>query len=108
MNADPRLTVRSPDVPDHEPFTDPAAAVERLIALYSTASRYLCDRFSSVLASGEADAHYRAFYPEVRITTTSFASADTRLSFGHVAEPGRYSTSITRPDLFANYLRQQI
>ena len=33
---------------------------------------------------------------------------DSRLSFGHVAEPGTYATTITRPDLFANYLRQQI
>ncbi|MFN6977349.1 MAG: AMP nucleosidase, partial [Gemmobacter sp.] len=29
-------------------------------------------------------------------------------SFGHVSEPGVYATTITRPDLFRNYLRQQI
>ncbi|MGP1667672.1 MAG: chorismate synthase, partial [Rhodanobacter sp.] len=34
--------------------------------------------------------------------------ADSRLSFGYVASPGTYSTTITRPDLFGNYLRQQI
>jgi AMP nucleosidase len=33
---------------------------------------------------------------------------DSRLSFGHVAEPGTYSTTITRPDLFEDYLTQQI
>ena len=44
----------------------------------------------------------------VSAAETSFAQADTRLSFGHVAEPGRYATTITRPELFANYLRQQM
>ena len=33
---------------------------------------------------------------------------DSRLSFGHVAEPGVYATTITRPDLFRHYLEQQI
>ncbi|MBL9059704.1 MAG: AMP nucleosidase, partial [Mangrovicoccus sp.] len=33
---------------------------------------------------------------------------DSRLSFGHVTHPGEYATTITRPDLFENYLRQQI
>jgi AMP nucleosidase len=42
------------------------------------------------------------------MTTTSYAAADSRLSFGHVAVPGTYSTTVTRPDLFANYLKQQI
>ncbi len=32
----------------------------------------------------------------------------SRLSFGHVAGPGTYSTTVTRPDLFRNYLTQQI
>jgi len=35
-------------------------------------------------------------------------AVDSRLSFGHVTEPGTYVTTVTRPDLFANYLTQQI
>jgi hypothetical protein len=30
------------------------------------------------------------------------------LSFGHVSGPGTYATTVTRPDLFRNYLIQQI
>jgi hypothetical protein len=56
----------------------------------------------------DAAARYRAFYPEIRITTTTYSQVDTRLAFGHVAEPGTYMTTVTRPDLFGNYLRQQI
>ncbi|HHL19987.1 MAG TPA: AMP nucleosidase, partial [Aliiroseovarius sp.] len=50
----------------------------------------------------------RAFCPEIRVTVTSHAQIDSRLSFGHVAGPGIYATTITRPDLFRNYLIQQI
>jgi hypothetical protein len=46
--------------------------------------------------------------PEIRITTTTYSQVDTRLAFGHVAEPGTYMTTVTRPDLFGNYLTQQI
>ena len=60
------------------------------------------------MAGGEPEGRYRAFYPLVSLTTTSFAKVDSRLSFGHVAEPGIYETTITRPDLFEGYLAEQI
>ena len=108
MNADARLTIRSPEVPDHEAFSEPDAAVERLIELYDIAAEYLCRTFTDVLSCGMPENRFRAFYPEIRLTTTTYSITDSRLSFGHVAEPGRYSTTVTRPKLFANYLRQQI
>ncbi|MDU8942341.1 AMP nucleosidase [Ovoidimarina sediminis] len=109
MNArDRNLPIECPDAPAHEAFTDPAKAVERLAELYDTAVRFLCEKFSDSLAGGRPEARYRAFYPEIRFATTSFAAIDSRLSFGHVAEPGIYAATITRPDLFANYLTQQI
>lgn len=108
MTVDPTLTLRTPDVPAPETFTDPVAAVERLCALYNTAVSFLSENFQTVLKTGKPEARYRAFYPEIRLTTTSYATADSRLSFGHVAEPGTYSTTVTRPDLFQAYLEQQI
>ena len=44
----------------------------------------------------------------MRITTTSYASVDSRLSFGHVSGPGTFATTITRPALFQYYLEQQL
>ncbi|MBI1417084.1 MAG: AMP nucleosidase [Limimaricola sp.] len=109
MNAaDPKLALITPDVPAPEAFTDPAAAVARLMALYDGATTFLRARFSETIRQGRPTARFRAFYPEVRLTTTSFAATDSRLSFGHVAVPGTYATTITRPDLFAAYLEQQI
>src|SRR5690606_7021853 len=48
------------------------------------------------------------FRSEVRMTTSSYAHIDSRLAYGHVAGPGEYSTTITRPDLFENYLIEQL
>ena len=108
MNVAQEATVRTPDVPKHETFTDPKLAVARLQDLYATAVKFLSENFGAALAQGQPDARVRAYYPEIRLTTTTYAKTDTRLSFGHVAEPGTYATTITRPDLFASYLEQQI
>jgi AMP nucleosidase len=91
-----------------EAFTNAEAAVSRLEALYSQAVHFLSDKFNATLLGQRPSARVRAFYPEVRITTTSHASADSRMSFGHLAVPGTYMTTITRPDLFRQYLVQQL
>lgn len=108
MKKDHQLPVATPDDPPAAFFDSPAAAVDRLEELYHSATGFLCKSFSEALAGGVPRTRYRAFYPEIRISTSSYASIDSRLSFGHVAEPGTYATTITRPDLFRNYLIQQI
>ncbi len=106
--ADPNLPVQTPKLAPTETFTDPKAAVVRLIEIYDTSCAFLAERFSETIATGQPASRFRAFYPEIRFVMSSFVAVDSRLSFGHVAEPGEYSTTITRPDLFANYLEQQI
>jgi AMP nucleosidase len=98
----------SPHTGPAEAFTDAAAAVSRLEALYAQATRFLFDKFSTTLQGQRPPARVRAFYPEVRITSTSHATADSRMSFGHLAVPGTYVATITRPDLFRHYLIQQL
>jgi AMP nucleosidase len=49
----------------------------------------------------------RACYPFVRVHTATVARADSRLAYGFVAGPGTYETTLTRPDLFADYYREQ-
>ncbi|PPB82495.1 AMP nucleosidase [Albidovulum inexpectatum] len=108
MHADGQLPVLTPPTTPAEAFMDATAAVDRLEQLYSQATAFLVEQFSRVVRGGKPDTRIRAFYPEVRITTTSHAKADSRLSFGHVPVPGTYSATITRPDLFRNYLIQQL
>ncbi|MEX0370021.1 MAG: AMP nucleosidase, partial [Tateyamaria sp.] len=102
------MKILTPDHRPHQKLDDPKAAVELLKALYAEASDFLNAQFRRAMAEGAPDARVRAFYPEVRFTTSSFARVDTRLSFGHVTTPGTYAATVTRPDLFANYLTQQI
>ncbi|WP_050527013.1 AMP nucleosidase [Pseudorhodobacter aquimaris] len=101
----PILTPQDP-LSDH--FTSAKAAVDRLEALYFEATQFLAAQFSAAVTQGRPEARVRAFYPEIRLTTTSFTQSDSRFSFGYVAHPGTYSTTVTRPDLFRNYLIQQI
>ena len=89
-------------------FENPKDAVAYLILLYREASDFLCEKFISVLVTGQSSCRYRAYYPEVRITTTSYASVDSRLSFGHVTGPGTFAATITRPAMFRHYLEQQV
>ena len=108
MRRQDDLPLNTPDQQEPQTFTDPKLAVAHLIALYDGATGFLCDRFARTMQSGHPGCRYRAYYPEIRITTTSHAKVDSRLSFGHVAGPGAHATTITRPDLFRNYLEQQI
>ncbi|MFT6943662.1 MAG: AMP nucleosidase [Yoonia sp.] len=108
MNVAPQASIQTPDVPMHESFTDPKLAVVRLQEIYQTAVKFLSENFVKALSEGQPETRVRAFYPEIRLTTTTYAKTDSRLSFGHVAEPGMYATTVTRPDLFASYLEQQI
>ncbi len=100
--------ILTPDAPHAEAFTDPTAAVDRLTELYQQATAFLRNRFTAAMEQNPENTRIRAFYPEVRFTTTSYASVDSRLAFGHVSSPGTFAATITRPDLFRNYLIQQI
>ncbi len=53
----------------------------------------------------------RAFYPRVRVEVPGHPQvatpAESPASFGFVSGPGVFETTLTRPDLFAGYLREQ-
>ena len=102
------IPILTPDPVAHREYTDAAAATAQLVALYEASTSFLSQRFSATISGSKPAERYRAFYPEIRFVTKSYATTDSRLSFGHVTEPGIYATTITRPDLFENYLIQQI
>ncbi len=108
IKSDSNLPVETISVPEPEFFSDAVKAVDRLCELYTGATEFLTSKFSAALNGETPNARFRAFYPEVRMTTTTYAKVDSRLSYGHVSAPGTYSATITRPDLFRNYLEHQI
>ena len=89
-------------------FTDAAAAVDQLIKLYERNTTFLRNAFEQYLKQDLAPGKYRTFYPEVRFRNSTYARVDSRLSYGHVDQPGLYSTTITHPRLFKSYLIRQL
>jgi AMP nucleosidase len=108
MAQETGMSIKTPDEIAPEAFTEARAAVDRLCQLYAASTGYLCDAFARALAGDLPQGRVRAFYPEIRLTTATYAKVDSRLSFGHVSNPGTYAATITRPDLFRAYLEQQI
>ncbi|CAN1561027.1 Pfs Nucleoside phosphorylase [Paracoccaceae bacterium] len=108
MQDDQPTDTLSPPARAHQSFTDAAAAVDLLEVIYTEATGFLAQEFSKTVAKGHPGQRVRAYYPEIRLTVVSFDKVDSRLSFGHVSSPGTYATTVTRPDLFRNYLIQQI
>ncbi len=105
--SSPQKVVTPPPVAA-QAFTDAPSAVDRLAEIYERNSAFLRNRFEAY-GRGEAFAgRVRACYPFVRITTETYAPVDSRLSYGFVAGPGVYQTTVTRPDLFRAYLTEQI
>jgi AMP nucleosidase len=95
-----------------EVFDNAEAALERVQAIYTQSVRHLRDAMRRYVAGEELQDRVRACYPYVRLETatgwTAPPDADAELlSYGFVASAGSYATTLTRPDLFAYYLREQ-
>ncbi|MDX8517082.1 AMP nucleosidase [Mesorhizobium dulcispinae] len=89
-------------------FDDAKKAVAALEALYDRNTKFLRDSFAKLAAGGDESKRYRAFYPQIGVTTTSFTQIDSRQAYGHMPTPGHFATTITQPKLFENYLVEQL
>ncbi len=87
--------------------TDADSALAQVQLIYRDSVEHLRSALQRFVAGTDDGQSVRAFYPFVRVRTDTVARADSRLSYGFVAGPGTYETTITRPDLFAGYLREQ-
>jgi AMP nucleosidase len=92
-------------------FTDPAAALAQARLIYDTSITHLRQAMQAYVRGDNLPGHVRACYPFVRVQTDTATRQDTaqtaRLSYGFVAGPGRFETTLTRPDLYAHYYLQQ-
>nr|WP_315169838.1 AMP nucleosidase [uncultured Limnohabitans sp.] len=95
-----------------EVFDNADAALARVQAIYAQSVTHLRQAMQRFVAGDELHDRVRACYPYVRLeTATDWTPPDDAeaelLSYGFVASAGQYATTLTRPDLFAPYLRKQ-
>lgn len=89
-------------------FEEAEAAVDRLIEIYERNTAFIREAFQHVVDGHELLGRVRACYPAIRIQVETYDPIDSRLSFGHVAEPGVYQTTVTQPKQFRDYYLAQI
>ena len=88
-------------------FDDPDAALALVRHIYDNSVSHLRSTLRRFVAGETLPDRVRACYPFVRIRTETVARADSRLSYGFVAGPGVFETTLTRPDLYASYYAEQ-
>ncbi|MDO9279548.1 MAG: AMP nucleosidase [Polaromonas sp.] len=94
-------------------YTDALAALTQVQLIYNQQIAHLRDCMQRYVAGETLPGRVRACYPFVRIHTETVARATlempdiTQLSYGFVAGPGTFETTLTRPDLYANYFLEQ-
>jgi AMP nucleosidase len=92
-------------------FTDPDAALAQVQRIYDQQIEHLRQAMQRFVAGETLPGHVRACYPFVRLHTETVARADVlesaHLSYGFVAGPGRFETTLTRPDLYRSYYLEQ-
>lgn len=88
-------------------FDDADKAFAYAKDIYDTNAAYLREEFSRFTKGEAAEGRVIAHYPYVAITTGRAEKIDSRLSYGFVQGTGTFRISITRPDVFENYFREQ-
>lgn len=92
-------------------LSDTDAVLARIAKIYETGSRSIRDAFAGLRKGGgrAPTERVRANYPYLGIEVgASDLHIDARLAYGVLHDPGIYGTTLTRPDLFADYYREQI
>lgn len=98
----------SRDDPKKQAFHDADQALARIVEIYDDSAAKIRATFDA-LSQGERPGRIDASYPYVAISAGHRdLNVDARPSFGVLLEPGHYSTTLTRPDLFADYYREQL
>ena len=91
-------------------FSDADAALAQVQAIYRQSVQHLRQALAHFVATGDLPQNVRAFYPQVRIHTgmaTHVPRGEALHTYGFVSGPGIHQTTLTAPDLFSGYYRQQ-
>lgn len=108
-NTPSSIVTQLPPTMAYERFMDATAATQRLLDIYERNTQFIKEKFRLCMQEGFPEGErFRACYPAIRIRVETHEEIDSRLSYGHVVEPGLYATTVTQPDLFFNYFVEQL
>lgn len=96
-----------PEPPATRSFFDADAALDYVRMIYDLGTRHLKDRFHTFATGRKLERRVRASYPFVQVTTQNQPRIDSREAYGFVRAAGTHRASLTRPDLFGDYYREQ-
>lgn len=90
-------------------FTDADEAFACIEELYNHSRGSLLEEFDAFSKTTDfRQERVSAYYPYLRVKVDNAKRVDSRLSYGFVPKPGTYSTTLTRPDIFDHYYKEQI
>jgi AMP nucleosidase len=91
-------------------YTDAAEAVAAITEIYEVGRQQIQGRFVRFVAGERTgDDTREACYPYLGITVgPNDMLSEWRPAYGSLPYPGNYGTTLTRPDLFGGYYREQI
>ena len=85
------------------------AAIERLILLYDDAVTEIANRFDRFVAGKPAPSGDAPVYPYLCADVPAAAAPQTsKLALGQIAKSSVHGATMTQPDLFRTYLREQL
>ncbi len=88
-------------------FEDATRAAAFVREIYETNTGYIRAAFAEFTRGNAPRQRVSAHYPYAAMTTERTEPVDSRLSYGFVRGDGTYRISLTRPDIFDHYYRDQ-
>lgn len=88
-------------------YSSAEEALAAFTKIYDESVTHLRENFIKFTEGHKFTSRIRAYYPFVRIQTDSASRVDSRLSYGFVPHAGVFEATLTRPDIFDYYYKEQ-
>lgn len=89
-------------------FKSAETAFAEIDRLYRKSTEYLRKEFENFAGGSIPKKRVTAYYPMIRFSPKKIQRVDSRLSYGFVPKQGVYGVTVTRPDIFDYYYKEQI
>jgi len=83
-------------------------ALAWLVKIYTTNTQYLRDSFSEFSKTENFGKKVRAYYPYIEVDIKKNPGEDRRSLYGYLSSSGVYRSTVTRPDVFYDYYKEQL